>query len=75
MSRSPRITEREAKIASLLRPLGNGPMTRKQAALAGKSLDVHWTNVYRLRRRFLANPVASSVAHKRHGPKPGNRIG
>ena len=74
MSRSPRITERETKIASLLRPLGMGPMTRKQAALAGELLGVHWTNVYRLRRRFLANPVASSVAHRSHGPKPGNRI-
>ena len=54
MSSSAAITEREIKIASVLRPLGNGPLTREQAPLAAQLLNVHWTHVYRLRRRFLA---------------------
>src|SRR6218665_336616 len=55
------ITEREIKIASILLPLGSGPLTREQAVVASKLLGIHWTHVYRLRRRFLANPVASAV--------------
>lgn len=43
----------------------------QQARMASKLLKVHWTSVYRLRRRFLANPVASSVAPKARGPKAG----
>jgi putative transposase len=43
----------------------------QQARIASKLLNVHWTSVYRLRRRFLANPVASSVAPKARGPKAG----
>jgi putative transposase len=74
MTALPEITERAIKIASVMRPLGTGLLSRKQAVAAGKLLKLHWTNVYRLRRRFLANPVASSVAPRRHGPKPGNRI-
>jgi putative transposase len=68
------VTEREIKIASVLRPLGTGPLSRKQAIVAGKLLDLHWTNVYLLRRRYLANPVASALLPLRHGPKLGNRI-
>ena len=74
MTAPPGVTQREIKIASVMRPLGTGPLSRKQAATAGKLLGVHWTHVYRLRRRFLANPVAAAVAPRSHGPKPGNRI-
>ena len=64
------------KVASVLRPLGRGPLSREQAAVAGQLLGVHWTTVYRLRRRFLADPVASSVAPYRRGPSPGGgRLG
>src|SRR6218665_4130592 len=55
------ITEREIKIASILLPQGAGRLTREQAVVASKLLGIHWTHVYRLRRRFLANPVASAV--------------
>ena len=41
--------------------------------MAGKLLGLHWTSVYRLRRRFLGDPVASSVAPMLRGPKPGDR--
>lgn len=73
MANDDRPTEREIRIARVLRPLGTKPMTRSQAVMAGKLLDLHWTSVYRLRRRFLGDPVASSVAPKPPGPKPGNR--
>jgi putative transposase len=43
----------------------------QQVRAASKLLDVHWTSVYRLRRRFLANPLASSVAPNPRGPKSG----
>ena len=65
------LTERDIKIAKVLRPLGTKPLSRQQARVASKLLDVHWTSVYRLRKRFLANPVASSVAPNARGPKAG----
>ena len=68
------ITEREIKIASVLRPLGTAPLTRKRALVAADLLKVHWTHVYRLRRRFLASPVTSSVASRKAGRKPGHRL-
>ena len=68
------ITEREIRIASVLRPLGTAPLTRKQALVAAGLLKVHWTHVYRLRRRFLASPVTSSVASRKAGRKPGHRL-
>lgn len=46
-------TEREIRIADVLRPLGTGPMTREQARRAGQLLVIHWSTVYKLRRRFL----------------------
>lgn len=68
--------DRAAKVASVLRPLGRGPLSREQAVLASRLLGVHWTTVYRLRRRFLADPVASSVAPHRRGPSVGGgRLG
>jgi hypothetical protein len=38
MSSSAAITEREIKMASVLRPLGHGPLTREQALLAAQIL-------------------------------------
>jgi putative transposase len=66
-----RLSEREAKIAEVLRPLGTGPLSRQLAQRAAQLLGVHWTSVYRLRRRFLAHPVASSLAARNRGPKEG----
>lgn len=65
--------KRAAKIADVLRPLGRGLLPKKQAVLAAGLLCVHWTTVYLLRRRFLANPVASAVAPQRRGPSTGGR--
>jgi hypothetical protein len=67
-------SEREFEIAKILRPLGSEPLSRAQADVAGKLLGVHWTTVYRMRKRFLADPVASSVAPKECGPRRGNRL-
>ena len=68
---SPReIGEREVQIARVLRPLGRGPMRREQAERAGQLLGVHWTTVYRLRARFLADPRTSALV-----PDAGGRRG
>ncbi len=64
------ITQREIQIARVLRPLGRGPLRRSQAVLAGQLLGVHWTTVYRLRARFLRDPLTSSLV-----PDPGGRRG
>lgn len=63
--------EREFAIARVLRPLGNRPLSKTQAQVAAHLLGVHWTTVYRLRRRFLEDPVASSIVPKNAGPDPG----
>ncbi len=63
---------RASKIAEILRPLGRGPLSKKHAVVAANLLGVHWTTVYRLRRKFLANPVASAVASRRRGPSKGD---
>ena len=67
-------TDRAIQVAHVLRPLGTNPLTREQALAASKLLGVHWTHVYRLRRRFLASPVASSMAPGKNGRKPGLRL-
>ncbi|KWR88391.1 transposase [Cupriavidus sp. IDO] len=64
-------TKRELAIARVLRPLGRAPLTRKQAENAGKLLGIHWATVYHLRRRFLADPVASALIPYDRGPKVG----
>jgi putative transposase len=64
---------RAAKVADVLRPLGRGPLSKKLAVLAANLLGVHRTTVYRLRRKFLANPVASAVIPNRRGPSKGDR--
>jgi putative transposase len=55
------LTEREIKIARILRPLGRGPLVREQAARAAQLLDVHPSTVYRLRARYLRDPIAESL--------------
>lgn len=44
-------------------------MSQAQAERAGQLLGVHWTTVYRLRARFLRDPVTSSLA-----PSPLGRL-
>ena len=73
MANTDRLTEREIQIARVLRPLGKKPMSRTQAQMAGKLLGMHWASVYRLRRRFLGDPVASSLVQRSRGPKPGGK--
>ena len=67
------VSEREQRIARVLRPLGNAPLSREQAWRAGQLLGMHWTSVYRLRARFLRDPVASSLAPRLSGPAPGSQ--
>lgn len=67
----PSPTARDIAIARVLRPLGTKPMTKAQAVRAGQLLGVHWSTVYRLRRRFLTDPVATAVAPLPPGPDPG----
>ena len=66
-------SEREQRIARVLRPLGSAPMSREQAKRAGQLLGMHWTSVYRLRARFLQDPVTSSLAPRLSGPERGLR--
>ena len=60
-------------IARILRPLGTHAMSRVQAQRAGQLLKLHWTTVYRLRKLFLADPVATSLAPGVTGPAVGSR--
>ena len=73
MANDQTLTERAANTARVLRPLGTKPMSREQATRAAQLLGLHWASVYRLRRRFLADPVASSLSPRSRGPKVGNR--
>ena len=66
-------SDRAARIARVLRPLGRKAMSMAQAESAGKLLDLHWTTVYRLRKRFIEDPVATSVAPRAPGPSSGFR--
>ncbi len=68
------LSEREIKMAKLFRPLGHKPMTKQQAELAAQLLGLHWTSVYRLRRKFLAKPVATSLLPKVPGRSTGDRF-
>lgn len=67
-------SDRNAQVARVLRPLGAAPLTREQARRAAQLLGVHWTTVYRLRARFLVNPVTSSVQPRKPGPRSGARL-
>lgn len=64
---------RDLSIARLFRPLGRQAMTKEQAKRAAQLLQMHWSSVYRLRQRFLLDPVASSVARRSPGPRDGSR--
>lgn len=68
MASSKTLTEREVQIARILRPLGTAPLAREQAERAAQLLAVHPSTVYRLRRRYLQDPVASSLV-----PRPSGR--
>ncbi len=46
-------------------------MSMEQAKTAAQLLGVHWTTVYRLRKRYLLDPVTSSIAARPSGPKDG----
>jgi putative transposase len=65
MTVSKETDSRDEKIADVLQPLGRGPLSKKHSVTAANLLGVHWTTVYRLRRKFLADTVASAVAQKR----------
>jgi putative transposase len=67
-------SERELRIARILRPLGKAPLSRERAERAGQLLGVHPSTVYRLRARFLRNPVTSSVKQSRGGRPRGRRL-
>ncbi|MDM0071449.1 Mu transposase C-terminal domain-containing protein [Variovorax sp. J31P207] len=67
------LSERAAQIARVLRPLGRSAMSMEQAQSAGRLLGMHWTTVYRLRKRFLEDPVATSVSAKAPGPEFGDK--
>lgn len=67
-------TARDAQIAKLFRTLGNAPLSLSQAKTAAQLLGISRSSVYRLRRRYLANPVASSVRPKPPGPAVGARL-
>ena len=73
MTNDARPSDRAARIARVLRPLGSKAMSMAQAQVAGKLLGLHWTTVYRLRKRFIEDPVATSVAPRAPGPSSGFR--
>lgn len=68
------LTEREARIAKVFRTLGRDPLSLSLAKTAAKLLGLSTSSVYRLRRRYLANPVASSIRPKAPGPASGARL-
>ena len=59
--------------ARLLRTLAGQPMSMEQAQRAAQLLGVHWTTVYRLRKRYTLDPVTSSIAARPPGPKDGSQ--
>ena len=58
----PESVEREVQIAKVLRPLGDAPLSLSYAKAAAKLLGVSWSTVYRLRKRFLADPLTTTAA-------------
>ncbi len=74
MASSDEIDSRAAKVAAVLgvATARRGPLTRVQSKRAGQLLDVR-TTAYRLRQRFLANPVTSALDPQHRGPTPGGR--
>lgn len=72
MQDEPKVSVRDISYARILRPLGNRPMSMEQAQRAAQLLGIHWTSVYRLRKRFLEHPVTSSLTARPTGPKVGS---
>ena len=65
--------ERESRIAKVLRTLDEGPIGRDRAKAAGKLLGVDVSTFYRLRKRYLIDPVSSSLRPRNPGPASGYR--
>ncbi len=65
--------ERTARIAKVLRTLGDRGTTLHQTKTAAALLGVSWSTVYRLRRRFQRDPVTSSLNPSLPGPSIGAR--
>ena len=65
--------ERTARIANVLRTLGDRGTTLQQAKTAAALLGVSWSTLYRLRRRFQRDPVTSSLNPNLPGPSVGAR--
>ncbi len=72
MKQEEKPSERDLAIARILRPLGTLPMSKSQAQRAAQLLEVHWTSVYRLRKRYLEDRVASSLSPRPAGPREGS---
>jgi len=51
--------------------LEDGPLSKKQVEVASRLLGKHWVTLYRLRKRFIMNPFAKTLARR----KPGSIIG
>lgn len=66
--------KRELAAAKIFRPLGEAPLTRKQALRAAQLLGLHRSSVYRLRRRYLEDPVTASLVRCRPGPPRGRHL-
>lgn len=64
---------RDFSIARILRTLGTQALSKLQAQRAAQLLGVHCSTVYRWRKRFLADPVASALACRPCGPSAGSR--
>lgn len=73
MAKTDEPRERDYQIAKVLRTLDKGSLSRPAAEAAAKLLGVHWTSIYRLRRRFLEDPVAAAVQPRPPGPTTGFR--
>lgn len=59
--------------ASILRSAGKGPLTRAQAHRLAKRLSVHWTTVYRWRRRLDQTDLVTSLKDLERGSPVGTK--
>jgi hypothetical protein len=57
MKQEPASSECELSIVQILRPLGTQPMSMERAHRAAQLLEVHWTSVSPLRKRYLEDHV------------------
>ena len=70
MTQDPDPEARNARIAKVLRTLGDRS-TLRQTKAAASLLGVSWSTLYRMRRRFRHDPVESSLVPKPPGPAKG----